>query len=853
MHCQHLQPNGKNLNIGWSLRPGYEQFKGEIDDVAIYNRALSASEVMRLFDSAPTDINLSSNSILENVPIGASIGTLTAVDTEGGQMTYSLFAGAGDADNASFSIIGDQVKTASALDYETKSSYNIRIKVIDSGGLGFEKQLTISVINVINETMPTTGLVAWYPFNGNANDGSGNGNNGIINGASLTTDRFGTARNSYDFDGVNDYINVTNPTILNFPDGTNFTVSFFYDPGTVVTNPGGFNGIVARFTDNTGPATGWQIGRDIGSLRFEASNPCGNNTLAPIVPGNWIHIAQIYDRVAGVVRTYQNGVVVNTTSCSSITQSMINSYALKIGVEREGGQFSSGKIDDIAIYNRALDASEVMQLYTAVKSIQIISFSSLAQKTYGDEPFALTASSSSGLSVSYTSSNPSVASVSGNVLTVKAVGNVLITALQDGNGLFGAALPVQRTLTINKAMLTTTPDSKSRLYGEVNPALTIGYSGFKNGETISAIDTQPTASTTTTLSSNVGNYNIASSGGLDDNYDFTYVTGVMTISKATITAKGDSKTRQYGDVNPTFTISYSGFKNAETISVIDTQPVAITPATNTSVPGGYSIVVSGGVDNNYDFTYVNGTLTIISLTQGIVFTKLNDITETIHTFTLSASATSGLPITFSSTNNTKISVSGNTVTILGPGSVTIQAAQDGNGLYLAATPVSQTVCILPKKPIISATGLNTNNVVLTSSAAEGNQWYRNGTALPGATSSYVVDGKGSYTAKVTIENCQSNFSDPFSVIITDVEKSGLLGGLCLYPNPVQHELFINLNGITGDEPSEIIVYDISGRLICRQTMQGENGTLSIDQYPSGNYLLLISNKVFSLNTRFVKQ
>ncbi len=56
--------------------------------------------------------------------------------------------------------------------------------------------------------VPTNGLVGWWPFNGNANDESGNGNNGTVNGATLTTDRFGILNRAYDFDGVNDRIKI---------------------------------------------------------------------------------------------------------------------------------------------------------------------------------------------------------------------------------------------------------------------------------------------------------------------------------------------------------------------------------------------------------------------------------------------------------------------------------------------------------------------------------------------------------------------------------------------------------------------------------------------------------------------
>src|SRR4051812_9830971 len=65
------------------------------------------------------------------------------------------------------------------------------------------------IIAQVPTYVPPNGLVAWYSFNGNANDESSNGNNGVINGAVLTADRFGNANAAYDFDGVSNYISVT--------------------------------------------------------------------------------------------------------------------------------------------------------------------------------------------------------------------------------------------------------------------------------------------------------------------------------------------------------------------------------------------------------------------------------------------------------------------------------------------------------------------------------------------------------------------------------------------------------------------------------------------------------------------
>ena len=65
---------------------------------------------------------------------------------------------------------------------------------------------TSNVFSQVPNYVPTNGLVGYWPFNGNANDESGNGNNGTVNGATLTTDRFGSANSAYSFDGINDYI-----------------------------------------------------------------------------------------------------------------------------------------------------------------------------------------------------------------------------------------------------------------------------------------------------------------------------------------------------------------------------------------------------------------------------------------------------------------------------------------------------------------------------------------------------------------------------------------------------------------------------------------------------------------------
>ena len=103
-------------------------------------------------NSAPTDIALSASSIAENQPSGTQVGLFSTTDPDAGNtFTYTLVSGTGSTDNASFTIggtSGNSLLTAASFNFETKSSYSIRVKTTDQGGASFEKQFTITVSNV---------------------------------------------------------------------------------------------------------------------------------------------------------------------------------------------------------------------------------------------------------------------------------------------------------------------------------------------------------------------------------------------------------------------------------------------------------------------------------------------------------------------------------------------------------------------------------------------------------------------------------------------------------------------------------------------------------------------------------
>ncbi|MFM8530336.1 MAG: cadherin domain-containing protein, partial [Ilumatobacteraceae bacterium] len=100
-------------------------------------------------NEAPTDIALTAATVAENSAVGTTVGTLSSTDPDAGDtFTYTLVSGTGSTDNSAFTIVGNALKTAASFDFETKSSYSVRVRSTDAGGLTVEKAFTISVTNV---------------------------------------------------------------------------------------------------------------------------------------------------------------------------------------------------------------------------------------------------------------------------------------------------------------------------------------------------------------------------------------------------------------------------------------------------------------------------------------------------------------------------------------------------------------------------------------------------------------------------------------------------------------------------------------------------------------------------------
>jgi len=164
---------------------------------------------------------------------------------------------------------------------------------------------------------------------------------------------------------------------------------------------------------------------------------------------------------------------------------------------------------------------------------QSITFGTLPGHAYGTAPFPVSATASSGLTVSFSSDTPDVCTASGQTVTIAAAGTCTIRASQPGNTSYLAAPDVTQSFTVSQAALSITASSPAMTYGGTVPDITASYSGFVNGDGPGSFTTQPTCSTTATSTSTVGTYPATCSGAADPNYAIAYLPGIVTINQAT--------------------------------------------------------------------------------------------------------------------------------------------------------------------------------------------------------------------------------------------------------------------------------------------------------------------------------
>jgi len=222
---------------------------------------------------------------------------------------------------------------------------------------------------------------------------------------------------------------------------------------------------------------------------------------------------------------------------------------------------------------------------------------------------------------------------------------------------------------------------------------------------------------------------------------------------------------------------------------------------------------------------------------------LNPIVGT--TFTLTGTASSGLPLSYQVIPVGAASISGTTVTGSVAGNTIIRASQVGNVNYNAAADVDASFCLRPVQPIVTAAG-----DVLTSNSTTNNFWALNGVSTGSTTQSIVASKSGSYTVQVITSGCASDPSLPV-VITGDLENT--IRAFAVYPNPAKDRIVVDLYDFHA-EPVEIKIVDQKGQSLHLQRVTGGDVVeIGISEHASGLYILFAAQGERVVRTRYVKE
>jgi hypothetical protein len=472
---------------------------------------------------------------------------------------------------------------------------------------------------------------------------------------------------------------------------------------------------------------------------------------------------------------------------------------------------------DINLINGTLTIDKANQTisFDAIEDVDIASTSTVA----------LVASASSGLEVAFNLAEGD-GSIAGTTLTVNSTGYFEIEVSQGGNTNYNAATSVSQGFTANdsrKSNQTITFNSiADKQYGDffnltatASSGLSITYTLVSGSADLSGAQLTLTGlGTVTVRASQAGDatYNPAAS-----------VTRSFEVGQAALTVAVDDKQITYGDALPSLTYSVAGYINGDDASVIAGTISVVTDATATSGVGTYAITASGGSATNYALSYVSGSLVITKAGQAITFNPLSAATYGDADFDLTASSSSGLAVSYTSSDEAVATISGTTVTIVGAGTATITARQAGDANYEAGADVTQALTVNKASQSIEFAAiaeqlLSTATLNLTATASSG---------LP---VSYTADGPA------VVEGTTLTFTGAGEVTVVasqpgngNYEAAGAVSQTFVIADdtpvdPVKQDQTIILEEIAdktfGDEPFELTASASSGLSVSYAIAEG---------------------------------
>ena len=387
---ENVSYSWNRIDLGASFFTSYlNWFTGEIDEIRVSNIARSSSSIASSFSSnSPftSDVNTlglwhfdqnSGNSITS---ITGSTGTITnATWNSQGKFGQCLsFNGS----NSRAQINQSVPTTTMTFEFWIKPTINQNswpISWYGANTAGFGMNID-TAYQLVPSYVPTNGLVGWWEFSGNARDGSGNGNYGIVNGANLTSDRFGNQNRAFHFPGnVNNKITVPHSSDFNFL--SEFTVSTWFQ----FTQPWSYHTESLIYKKSVTENNGWHIGVD----QNDFGNGIGKYRIqSEIIPGvsvdtccntfnfinSWRHLVFVYSGDSLIM--YLDGNFIKRIPYSGNLHNNLSPIVFGGSVNPVSGAYNRN-IDDIGIWNRALTQQEITNLYNS----QLLTQSSLCLPT----------------------------------------------------------------------------------------------------------------------------------------------------------------------------------------------------------------------------------------------------------------------------------------------------------------------------------------------------------------------------------------------------------------------------------------------------------------------------------------
>lgn len=342
----------------------YGFFNGKLDDIRIYERVLSNQDILSLYSEKGWEnpfVKITSPIGGENLLVGQqkSITWASNITTDV-RLEYST-------DNGTIwqNIVSSTLAKSGSYTWTVPNTPSATCKVrITSLTNSAVKSVSDSVFSIRNPLL-TDSLVSYYPFNGNANDESGKGNNGTVSGATLTTDRFGSANKAYSFNGSSNYISTTknylNPVLISY--------SVWFK--TTTTSGGKILGLGNSQTGLSNNYDRHIYMANNGKLFWGVYSGGGRviNTSQSYNDGKWHHV--VASLSSNGMYLYIDGIFI----AKDITITSADSFTgfFRIGFDRTAGwpsapgsDYFNGSIDDIRIYNRTLLDSEIKSLYDMI-------------------------------------------------------------------------------------------------------------------------------------------------------------------------------------------------------------------------------------------------------------------------------------------------------------------------------------------------------------------------------------------------------------------------------------------------------------------------------------------------------